>query len=332
MTNDGPEAATDATSAPAERPAGEAIEEIDIAIVGGGPTGLTAALYAARARRRTVLWEGGVLGGQIATTSLVENYPGFPQGVDGFELAQAMHTQAGRFGAETRYERVVALEARDDRWLLTTESGARTLARAVVVSAGAEPNKLGVPGEAELTGRGVSYCATCDAAFFVDEVVAVVGGGDAALDEALFTTRFASKVYVIHRRDRLRASRLLQERAQASEQIEFVWNTVVDEVRGEGRVQSLSLRDVVTGERSELAVAGVFVFIGQTPNASLLRGLVDLDAGGHATVNHWMESARPGLFIGGDVRADSSKQLVSAAGDGATAAIRADHYISSRFD
>lgn len=308
------------------------LEEIDIAIVGGGPMGLTAALYAARARRRTVLWEGGVLGGQIATTSTVENYPGFPDGVDGFELAQAMHTQAERFGAETRYARVTALAEHGERWLLTTESGERSLAKAVIVSAGAEPNRLGVPGESELTGRGVSYCATCDAAFFVDEPVAFVGGGDAALDEALFTTRFASRIYVIHRRDRLRASAVLQERAMAHERIEFAWNTVVEEVRGEGRVQSLALRNVVTGETAELEVSALFVFIGQTPNSQLLTGLVDLDRGGHATANHWMESERPGLFIGGDVRTDSSKQVVSSAGDGATAAIRADHYLSAHFD
>ncbi|MDA0365441.1 MAG: thioredoxin-disulfide reductase [Chloroflexi bacterium] len=307
-------------------------EEIDIAIIGGGPMGLTAALYAARARRRTVVWEGGVLGGQIASTSTVENYPGFPDGVDGFELAQAMHTQAERFGAETRYERVAALEPHGDRWLLTTETGTRVIAKAVIVSAGAEPNKLGVPGEAEYAGRGVSYCATCDAAFFADEEVAVVGGGDAALDEALFTARFASKVFVLHRRDRLRASALLQERARANERIEFVWNTVIDEVRGDERVRSLLLRDVTSGLQRELPVTGLFVFIGQTPNSQLVRGLVDLDAGGHATVNHWMETERPGLFVGGDVRADSSKQVVSAAGDGATAAIRADHFIATHFD
>lgn len=244
MTEPGRPQRDDAGETPGDAPLAD---EIDIAIIGGGPMGLTAALYAGRARRRTVVWEGGVLGGQIANTATVENYPGFPDGVDGFELAQAMHTQAERFGAETRYERVAALEPRGDHWLLTTETGKRTIAKAVIVSAGAEPNKLGVPGEAEYTGRGVSYCATCDAAFFVDEAVAVVGGGDAALDEALFTTRFASKVFVIHRRDRLRASALLRERALANERIEFGWNTVVDEVRGDARVRSLLLRDVTSG-------------------------------------------------------------------------------------
>ncbi|MBM3139663.1 MAG: thioredoxin-disulfide reductase [Chloroflexi bacterium] len=307
-------------------------EAIDIAIIGGGPMGLTAGIYAARARRRVVLWEGGVLGGQIATTSIVENYPGFPEGVDGFELAQSMHRQAERFGLETRYERVTALERDGRQWLITTESGERRRAKAVIVSAGAEPNKLGIPGERELTGKGVSYCATCDAAFFKDEVVAFVGGGDAALDEALFTTRFASKVYVIHRRDALRASKVLQERALEHERIEFVWSTVVEEVRGEGRVQSLLLRDVHRGETRELEAAALFIFIGQTPNSGLLEGLVALDAGGHAPVNHWMETSQPGLFAGGDVRADSSKQVVSSAGDGATAAIRADQYIGEHFD
>ena len=307
-------------------------EQIDVAIVGGGPAGLTAGLYAARARRRTVLWEGGVLGGQIATTSTVENYPGFPDGVDGFALAQAMHAQAERFGMETRYERVVSLEPWQGRWMLTAQSGERSLAMAVIVSAGAEPNKLGVPGEAALTGKGVSYCATCDAAFFKDEVVAFVGGGDAALDEALFTTRFAAKVYVIHRRAALRASRLLQERAAANTKIEFIWNSVVDEVRGDDRVRSVLLRDVRTGETRTLETGALFVFIGQTPHLALIADLVPLDAGGHATVNHWMESGRPGLFICGDLRAESAKQVVTAAGDGATASIRADQYIGEHFD
>jgi thioredoxin reductase (NADPH) len=308
------------------------MEEIDIAIIGGGPAGLAAGLYAARALRRTVLWERELLGGQIATTSEVENYPGFPEGVNGLDLALAMQKQAERFGMETRNEAVTELR-RDEggQFVLTTDSG-EVRAKAVIVTAGAEPNKLGIPGEAEFVGKGVSYCATCDAAFFKDVEVAIVGGGDAAMDEALFTTRYASKIHVIHRRDELRASKILQERAFAEPKIEFTWDTVVERVNGNGAVASLELRNVKTGERSELPVAAMFVFIGQTPNSELLRDLVPLDAGGHARVNLFMETEVPGLLVAGDVRADAVKQLVTAAGDGATAAIRAERYIAEHFD
>jgi thioredoxin reductase (NADPH) len=307
------------------------MEEIDIAIIGGGPAGLAAGLYAARALRRTVLWERELLGGQIATTSDVENYPGFPEGVNGLDLAMAMLRQSERFGMETRYEAVTDLRREDGQFVLTTDGG-EVQAKAVIVTAGAEPNKLGIPGESELVGKGVSYCATCDAAFFKDVEVALVGGGDAAMDEALFTTRYASKVHVIHRRDELRASKILQERAFADPKIDFTWDTVVERVRGEGLVSTVELRNVKTDARSELPVSALFVFIGQTPNSDLLRDLVTLDAGGHALVNQWMETEVPGLFVAGDLRANAAKQLVTSAGDGATAAIRAEHYISDHFD
>ena len=318
---------------PAEEQPGQ-LELIDIAIIGGGAAGMTAAIYAARAKRRTVLWERAVIGGQIATTGSVENYPGFPEGVQGPELSEAMHRQAARFGLETRYGAVTALQREGTLYRLETDSGT-VLARAVLVTAGAEPMKLGVPGEQEFTGKGVSYCATCDAAFFRDEVVAVVGGGDSALDEALFTTRFAAKVYIIHRRHELRAEAVLQERAFNEPKIEFIWDTVVEQVNGSegqaGGVRSLSLRNVKTDATRDLEVTGLFVFIGQTPNSELLGDLVVLDGGGHAHVNLWMETAQPGLFVAGDVRVDSARQLVAAAGDGATAAIRADRYLDGHF-
>lgn len=307
------------------------MERIDIGIVGGGPAGLAAGLYAARALRRTVLWERGLIGGQIATTSTVENYPGFPEGVNGLDLALAMRQQAERFGMETRYEAVTGLRADLDGFVLATDGG-QVHARAVIVTAGAEPVRLDVPGEVELTGRGVSYCATCDAAFFRDVPVAIVGGGDAAIDEALFTTRYASKVYVIHRRDELRASKVLQQRALASPKIEFIWDTVVERVNGESNVESLELRNVRSGERRTLPVAAMFVFIGQRPASELLGGLTSLDAGGHVEVNEWMETEVPGLFAAGDLRSQSARQLVTAAGDGVTAAIRAEHYLAERDD
>ena len=298
-------------------------------IIGGGPAGLAAGLYAARARRKTVLLEKGVIGGQISLTELVENYPGIPS-INGFDLAQAMLKQSESYGMETQIVETTALERDGKMWLVRTAQD-KYLARAVIVTAGADYNKLGVPGEERLTGRGVSYCATCDAAFFKGQHVAVVGGGDAAMDEGLFTTRHVDKISVIHRRDRLRASAILQERAFANPKMEFVWNTVVTEILGEEAVTGVRLRNRETGEDSSLDVAAVFIFIGQHPNTDVLGELVPIDEGGHAVVNEWMETERPGLYVAGDARRNSARQVVSSAGDGATAAIAAEHYLSSNF-
>jgi thioredoxin reductase (NADPH) len=305
-------------------------QEYDIVVIGAGPAGLTAGLYAARARRKTVVLERNVTGGQIALTSLVENYPGFPDGVNGFDLAQAMQQQAEKYGMEMGYGEVTGIEPKDGQHLVKTTEG-DYLAKAVIITGGADYNRLGVPGEERLTGRGVSYCATCDAAFFKDQEVAVVGGGDAAMDEGLFVTRYASKVYVIHRRDQLRASKILQERAFANPKMQFVWNTVVTEVLGEEAVTGLTLRNVVSGEESTLPVAAIFIFIGLHPNSDYLKGLLRMDEGGHIHVSDWMETETPGIFAAGDIRVNSSRQVVSAAGDGATAAIKADHYITDHF-
>ena len=305
-------------------------KEYDIVIIGAGPAGLAAGLYAARARRRTLLIEKNITGGQIALTAAIENYPGIVD-INGFDLGQAMQQQAETYGMETAYAAVEAIEPQEDkRHLIRTNEG-DYLAKALIITSGADYNRLNVPGEERLTGRGVSYCATCDAAFFKDMEVAVVGGGDAAMDEGLFVARYASKVYVIHRRDQLRASAVLQERAFANPKLSFIWNTVVEEIRGEEAVESLRLRNVVTGEESDLTVAAVFIFIGQTPNTSFLDGLVEMDGGKHVIVNAWMETSTPGVFAAGDVRNDSARQVISAAGDGATAAIRADHYITDTF-
>ena len=304
-------------------------KEYEIVIIGGGPAGLAAGLYAARARRKTVLLEKGVIGGQIALTELVENYPGIPS-INGFDLAQAMLNQSESYGLEVEYAETTGIEQDGRLWLVRTAED-DYVAKAVIVTAGADYNKLGVPGEERLTGRGVSYCATCDAAFFKEQHVAVIGGGDAALDEGLFTTRFAEKVTVFHRRDKLRASAILQERAFANPKMEFVWNTVVTEILGEDGVTGVSLHNRETGEDSTMDVAGVFIFIGQHPNTGFLGGLVPLDEGGHALVSEWMETELPGLYVAGDARRNSARQVVSSAGDGATAAIAAEHYLSNSF-
>lgn len=306
------------------------MNEVDVAIIGGGGAGLTAAVYSARARRSTVVFERNVTGGQIATTDAVENFPGFPEGVNGLDLAVRMEEQAARFGTRIVHEEVSELRIEDDGSFTLETGDGPYRAQSVIVTAGADYNKLGVPGEAELTGRGVSYCATCDGAFFRDMDVVVVGGGNAAMDEGLFLTGFARTVNVIHRRDTLRADAILQERAFTNPKMAFHWDTVVEQINGEDGVTSVTLRDVQTGEEREMAVQGVFIFIGQTPNSHLLKGVVDMDGGGHAMVDLQMRTKVAGLYVAGDLRTRAARQLVSAAGDGATAAIEAERYLSTR--
>ncbi len=307
-----------------------ATPEYEIIIVGAGPAGLAAGLYAARARRRTLLIERKVTGGQIALTADVENYPGIDC-INGFELGDAMHKQATKYGMETLSADVTAIDERDDgRHLLRTGEG-DYVASAVILTGGADYNRLGVPGEERLTGFGVSYCATCDAAFFKDQDVAVIGGGDSAMEEGLFVTRYARKATVIHRRDTLRASAILRERAFANPKLDFIWNSVVEEILGAEAVTGVRIRNAETGVTSTLDVTGIFIFIGLTPNTAYLKGKLKMDEGGHIFVNEWMETAVPGIFAAGDIRANSARQVVTAAGDGATAAIRADHYITDRF-
>lgn len=301
----------------------------DVIIIGGGPAGLSAGLYAARARLSTLLIEKGILGGQIANVEHVENYPGFPEGISGFQLGQAMHQQATKYGLETVAAEVTAIELAEKGKVVKTTEG-EYLAKVLIMATGAEPNRLGVPGEERLLGHGVSYCATCDGPLFRDKVVAVIGGGDSAVEEGLILTRFASKVILIHRRDQLRASKLHQQRAFANQKMEFLWDTVVEEIIGDDKVKGLSLRNVKTGERSTLEVSGVFIYVGLHPNTEFLRGLLRLDVQGHIVINEEMQTEIAGIFAAGDIRQNSPRQVITAAGDGATASLSAEKFLSEQ--
>lgn len=299
----------------------------DVIIIGGGPAGLSAGLYASRARLTSLLIERGLVGGLITESELVENFPGFPEGISGLELGQSMHQQATKYGLNTITAEVTDIELQGEKKVVLTTNGNFT-AKAVIIASGSERRKLSIPGEEEFTGKGVSYCATCDAFFFKEQPVAVVGGGDVAITEALHLTKFASKVIVIHRRNQLRATRILQEKAFSEHKIEFLWNTVVEEIEGKDTVKRLKLRQVITGEKSTLDVSGVFISIGLTPSTGYLRGVLPLDAAGYIATNEKMETEIPGIFAAGDIRRDSARQAITAAGDGATAAIYAEKFIS----
>jgi thioredoxin reductase (NADPH) len=301
--------------------------EYEVIIIGGGPAGLSAALYTSRARLRSLLIEKGPVGGQITNAELIENYPGFPQGISGMELGQLIHQQAAKYGLETLSAEATALELQGEKRVVITTQGKFT-ARAVIIASGSERRKLGIPGEEEFTGKGVSYCATCDGPFFKDRTVAVVGGGDAAITEALHLVKFASRVKVIHHRKELRATRILQEKALAEPKIEFIWDTKVEGIEGRDKVKRLNLSNVVTGEKATLEVAGVFVAIGLKPNTDYLKGVLPLDNAGYIVTNEKMETRVPGVFAAGDVRLNSARQAITAAGDGATAAVYARKFVS----
>ena len=302
-------------------------KEYEVIIIGGGPAGLTAGLYASRARLNCLLIERGLVGGQIADAELVENYPGFPEGISGFELGQLMYQQATKYGLKTIIAEATGIELREEQKVVKTTEGS-FIAKAVIIASGSERRKLGILGEEEFTGKGVSYCATCDAAFFREVPVAVMGGGDAAITEALQLAKFASKVIVIHRRDQLRASRILQEKAFSEPKIQFLWNTVVDEIEGEDLVKRIKLHEVKTGEKSALNVAGIFISIGLKPNTDYLKGILPLDPTGYIITDDKMETEIPGIFAAGDICHDSARQAITAAGDGATAAIYAEKFLS----
>ena len=296
-------------------------------IIGGGPAGLTAGLYCARSRFDTLLIERGIIGGQITNAERVENYPGFPKGVSGSELGQLIHEQASSYGLETLLAEVIKVAPGHKNNLVNTSEGDIT-AESIIIASGAQFRKLEVPGEGEYVGKGVSYCATCDGPLFRGKTVAVIGGGDSALTEALYLSKFASSVKVIHRRSQLRASKIFEERAGAEPKIEFIWDTVVTQIEGDVVVKQLTLKNTKDDRISVLQLGGVFVAIGARPNTTQWQGVLPLDGEGYIITNELMETKIPGILAAGDVRHNSARQVITAAGDGATAAISAAGFLS----
>ncbi|MHB8859400.1 MAG: thioredoxin-disulfide reductase [Thermoleophilia bacterium] len=302
-------------------------EKYDVIIIGAGPAGLTAGLYTGRARLKTLILEKATAGGQAATTDMIENYPGFPEGVGGFQLTELMKQQALEFGAEIReITPVVTIEVEGDDRIVKTEDES-FVAATVIIATGSEPRALGIPGEDELRGRGVSYCATCDGAFYRDKVVAVIGGGNAAVEEAMFLTRFASKVYIVHRRSELRADKILQERALKNEKINFVWDAHLRKVLGTGKVEEIVVENKSNHERTSIQVDGVFFYIGTVPNTVFCEGVIDMDSRDFIFTDEKLQTNVPGIFAAGDCRANLVKQVAVAVGEGALAAVEVSRYI-----
>lgn len=298
----------------------------DVIIVGAGPAGLAAALYTGRARLQTLVLEKGLPGGQILRTEHVENYPGFPEGVTPFDLIDRFRKQAEKFGAKIERDEVKSLRSESPDWVLAGENS-EYRAKTVIIATGGNYRHLGLLHEGKLTGRGISYCATCDGAFFRDVPIAVVGGGDNALTEAQFLTRFVSKLYLIHRRNEFRAIRILQERVLANPKIEVLWDTVVEAVRGENKLESIALRNVRTGAVSEMKVDGLFISIGIIPASDVVKDVVALNPWGEIKVNQKMATSAPGIFAAGDVCDACPKQVITSAGTGVAAALAVDEYL-----
>lgn len=301
----------------------------DLLIMGSGPAGLTAAIYAARANLRPMLIEGTHAGGQLTLTREVENYPGFRHAILGPELIKEMRMQAERFGTDLRAGDVTSVDLKNYPLRVTIEGEQTLETKTLIIATGASAIWLGVPGETMLMGHGVSSCATCDGFFFRGQELVVVGGGDTALEEAIFLTRFATRVFVVHRRDKLRASKIMQDRAFKHDKITFTWNTVVEEIVGQDVVTGVRLRNVVTGQLSELKCAGVFVAIGHSPNTRLFEGQVDMDGRGYILTNNGMATNVPGVYAAGDVQDTRYRQAITAAGSGCMAAMDAEKYLES---
>lgn len=302
------------------------MEKHDVIIVGGGPAGLTAGLYAARSRMDILLLEKLSPGGQVLTTAMVENYPGFEEAISGPDLVARMEKQARRFGLQVEIKSVEKI-AREGNVKKVIADGEKYLSKAVIVATGVEPKLLEIPGEKELRGRGVSYCATCDGPFFRDKEVVVIGGGDSAVEEAIYLTRFAKRVRLIHRRDQLRAAKLVQERAFSNEKVEVVWDTVATSINGEQFVQSVDVKNVKTGRKDNLETSGVFLYVGVKPNSDLFDFKIDTDQGGFLRTDENMRTSVEGIYAVGDVRAKQLRQIVTATGEGATAAFAVEKYL-----
>jgi len=306
--------------------------DYDVVIIGGGPAGLTAGLYASRARLNTVLLEGMMMGGQTASTELVENYPGFTEPLAGAGMGSLFEAQAKKFGLEVRqFQQATKIIPQNPGFEITLSPDARLTARTVIVATGTQWATLGIPGEEELKGGGVSYCATCDGAFYRDLDIAVIGGGNAAIEESLFLTRFARKVYIIHRRDTLRAEKIIQERAFANEKIEFIYNHIPLKIVGDSEVKGVEIKQVQTGEKRLLVVSGVFIYVGMRGKSELLAGLTSMDDRGFIPAGEDTITDCPGLFAAGDIRQKPLRQIVTAVADGAVAAVQAGKFIEANF-
>jgi thioredoxin reductase (NADPH) len=303
-------------------------KHVKVLVLGSGPAGYAAALYAARAELQPVVLTGMQLGGQAALTYTIENYPGFPEGVGGAQLGELFQKQAEHFGAVTEFDLANEVDLSQRPFKVTTDSG-DYLAEALIVGTGASPNHLNVAGEVELTGRGVSYCATCDGWFFKDKKVVVVGGGDSALEEGLFITRYASSVTIIHRREEFRASPILQHRAKEHPKVNFILNTVVTEILGNDKLEAVRLKNVQTGEETIFETDGLFIFIGHTPNTQMFKGQLDMSELGYISVNEKMETNVPGVFAAGEAADPHFRQVVTSAGMGAAAAIQATRFLEA---